>query len=632
MFYSEPMQRVRIYADSEAIGKLIPQLYEFGAIHITKARSSTPGIAEYGAPLDNFKDISTMLIAIRAAEKNLGLPNTGNSIGHISTQDLAKQFNECQVEKANLLANELEQLSQKLSENKKKIEELSPFEKLAYPSALKQAQLIDIVAFETRAKKEYIEKTLSKAKAEYSLEISTDGKTNTCVVAFEKSKAQIMNTALGVLAVKMLQIPVVSTSFSAEIAKIKSEIEKIQSKLTELSSEISKIKREKGSQISRLRAALEIESKKSQITFNFASTKNLVIVEGWVPKKNLAALENYTKKTKQAQLSHVELLKTSEIAPTKLKNPAGLSAFEQLVSFFSLPLSNELDPTALVAITFPLFFGMIVGDVGYGLISFLLALAIKTKAKDPFIQAIGTMLLISSISSIIFGFVFGEFFGFDAIFGYQLHALIHRTNEHGLILLMGYSLLFGMLQLGLGYALGAYNELQHKNTKHALAKISWLVLEFAMPTYIITQSKIEFLFFLEPLATAVPPIIMGGLALLAVIGIAVFEGPIALFEIPGLISNIFSYLRIMALGLAGVIIVLILNKIPPAISFSDPLSSLGGIALLLLYVVGHIGSLALALFESMIQSMRLQYVEFFSKFFHGGGIQFTPFNSKAQKA
>ena len=84
----------------------------------------------------------------------------------------------------------------------------------------------------------------------------------------------------------------------------------------------------------------------------------------------------------------------------------------------------------------------------------------------------------------------------------------------------------------------------------------------------------------------------------------------------------------MALGVAGVVIALILNKIPESVSFASPVAAITSILLLTLYVFGHLAGIALALFESMIQSMRLQYVEFFSKFFEGGGIQFNPLNSK----
>ncbi len=117
--------------------------------------------------------------------------------------------------------------------------------------------------------------------------------------------------------------------------------------------------------------------------------------------------------------------------------------------------------------------------------------------------------------------------------------------------------------------------------------------------------------------------------LLALAGIAFFEGPTALVELPGLFANLFSYLRLMALGLSGVIIAGIINqiKLDPSTIYAHGFNA-GALATFLIFgaifVASHLGALALGLFESFIQSLRLQYVEFFSKFYKGGGVAFAP--------
>ncbi len=624
MFKSQPMTRIRVYCEKESISKLVDSLYEFGAIHITPVKHAY--LPQLGQTLDYFKDVSTTLIALRTAEKILNIKERPLALQD-SLSGLLKRSEKINANHVIALNEGKEKLQEELKELQKNLEEAAPFALFNLRRNYDSTKSIGSTLFQTQT-------NLEALKAEFSgiqnTAVYTREKANSTyvLIAFDKNQSESVLKIVAKHSLKTFTTPkIASEYYSQEVESIENQIQNITANITKISQELSSIKQEQGNAIVSLITSLEVESKKAQLPLQFGATKNLVAVEAWIPKKHEDTIENKLNAASSIT-SYVEFVKTRELAPTQLQNPKGIKSFEELVKFFSLPKSTELDPTMLVAVSFPLFFGMIVGDIGYGLVSLIGAIALKSKIdkRDKFVQSIGTMLAVSSIASIIFGVIFGEFFGFEHIFGYALNPLIHRSEEHGLALLMALSILFGMIHLAIGYLIGAWQSFAHHHAKHGYAKLSWLVLEFSLALFVAGNIEIPFLHFIQPFAAIITPNISLPIMLASIIGIAVFEGATALVEIPSLISNIFSYLRIMALGVSGVIIALILNKITESLTFTTPIGIITSILLLVLFVVGHAMSIALALFESMIQSMRLQYVEFFSKFFQGGGIAFSPLN------
>jgi V/A-type H+-transporting ATPase subunit I len=160
----------------------------------------------------------------------------------------------------------------------------------------------------------------------------------------------------------------------------------------------------------------------------------------------------------------------------------------------------------------------------------------------------------------------------------------------------------------LGNFLGMIEGIMHKEWKHAIAKACWVLLEIGLIGLVVDTT------------------IGGALAVISIIGIVVTEGAIGLIEIPGLIANIMSYARLAAVGLSGVILALLINMMRP-----DPSQGWFMIVMFILFAVAHFVAIGLAAFESIIQGGRLHAVEFFSKFFKGGGIPFSPFRMEERK-
>ncbi len=621
MFKSEQMQRVRVYGEKEKLKQLVESLYEFGAIHVTQAKHEF--VQEYGEALDTFKDVSSALIAIRTAERVLNLTGEASDYSELNLKELLKECKEQQIDEVVQLNEAKEKIKTERANLEKRITDAEPFALFGLNKNFASVKSVSFTLFQTTSSLELLKKDFEIENT--SIAVKESKGIRYCLAGFERSKSELIAKAIPKHASKVIIIPEIeSKNYKQEIEMLSEEVQTSEKMILEIDAKLEKIKKTSSANILGLKEALKIESKKAQLPFNFAKTVNLIAVEGWVQKKTVNTLENEL--NKKMKTVHVEFIETNELAPTKMKNPRPLNAFEEMVKFFSLPKSTEIDPTLLVAVSFPIFFGMIIGDIGHSLMALLLAFMIKAKMKSDFWQAAGGMLAISAISGIIFGFIFAEFFGFNHILGYKLTPIIHRMEGHGLEILMALVILLGMIHLAIGYVLGAYQSFKRHHAKHGAAKLSWLLLEISLAIYMAAVLKVGFLQFVKPIASVITPPISGPLIIVALLGIILTEGIIALFEIPGLLSNIFSYLRIMALGVSAAVIALILDKIPEAVSFADPVSIIGAFLLLVLYALGQTLAMALAVFESMIQSIRLQYVEFFSKFFEGGGNEFVALN------
>lgn len=377
---------------------------------------------------------------------------------------------------------------------------------------------------------------------------------------------------------------------------------------------------------------LETLSALATLPLKFSKAGKLLIVEGWVPEDLLLGLERKVNENLR-NVVQVTRLQTADVSPTLLNNPDVARPFEFFLRFFSIPNSAELDPTALITFTFPLFFGMILGDIGYGLVGLAMALLVRSKLKGSFFQDISRILILSSISTMLFGFLFAEFFGMEEMFGYALHPYVARTTTAGISLMMGVCLGVGALHLLVGYVLGLLNALHEKEYHHAAAKASWILLELGLiATFIFGYGIVTTPVLGVPAATL--GLASGIIALVSLIGLVKLEGMAGFIEVFGLISNIFSYLRLIALGISGAILAMVISGVPVDINALVGMATgthpfdlgiiLNVLAFALLMVVGHTVAFVLGMFESSIQSLRLHYVEFFSKFYQGGGIDFAP--------
>ncbi len=616
MFEVEPMVKVRVLCPRNRLDDVVEALYEFGSIHVTRSKAFQPG-----QPSPKLESVSPMLVKLRAMESSLALNHEAGNPKGVSLSQTEKEFHSINPSEFDSLFKRKQELESKVSELSSREKELKPFQPLSLdPNKTKDSRVelavFDIVGNETQAlqkAREHGEATLLK----------TPGQPAKLLVALEKSHAEKTKHALLHYS-KESSLPQSSQGYSKEYTEVVKTLSEAKAELFRVNESIRSYASKHGAKISNLKQTLKVEFKKADLPSKFGQSDMMGSAEGWVPQKNSKALEDSLAR-RLGESVYVEHMHTNEMPPSKLKNPALLKPFEFMIEFFSLPRYKEIDPTFFTALTFPLFFGMILGDLGYGLILLLLGAFFFMKFKKGFFHSIGGMLALSAVSTMVFGVIYAEFFGSETIFGIvPLHPLLSRVEESGINTLFALSVLIGFLHLTLGLLLGVWQGLREKHAKHSLAKLSWILILFGFTALIANSTNLIFTNYLQFTRVLFPPLDIAAL-ILGVIGLAYFEGATQLLEIPSLISNVLSYLRIMALGLSGVALAGIVASIPLNV---NSLTSIGGIISFVLFallvVLGHAVAIVLGLIEAGIQSLRLHYVEFYSKFYKGGGTAFVP--------
>jgi V/A-type H+-transporting ATPase subunit I len=342
-----------------------------------------------------------------------------------------------------------------------------------------------------------------------------------------------------------------------------------------------------------------------------AATPRSFVLEGWIPAAGFPRLVQALS-TRFGDRVVVESVAREdwqgESAPVVLQNPRLFRPFETITRMVPLPAYGSIDPTPFVAVFFPMFFGLIMGDVGYGLLLAVLALWLRHGgAPGSTRRAVAEVLGAGAAFAVAFGLAFGEFFGDLGARWFGMHPLL-LDREHALLPFLGLAVAIGAVHIVLGLALGVYNA-SHGHPRLAVGKGASLVMVLLIIVVLLAALRVLPRGFLTPG-------VVGLLVLFPVLILA--EGIIAPIEFLSTLSNILSYARIMALGTASVMMAVVANELAGSIG-----SLLVGVLFALLF---HLVNFALAIFAPTIHGLRLHYVEFFGKFHSPGGQAYRPFS------
>lgn len=446
-----------------------------------------------------------------------------------------------------------------------------------------------------------------------------DASTRTMLIVFPVDFSNDIEAMLGQEDVSRLRLP-------AELGKGPPDVvmEKLQQRMNEIPEELREIDRQLSylatrwcDKLATWRDVLRDQTDANSVLSRFGETDMTFVLMGWLPAKEFNRVEETLRQRIGETLFIQQLPLTSEIkkrAPVSLKNPRPAKPFESLVSLLALPRYGYIDPTQLMAFFMPIFFGMILGDVGYGLILLVLSLVLIRKFKQGAARDISIVLVMGSVWSIVFGFLFGELFG---TLGEQLgmHPLwFDRASAEHVSALLIMTLAVGAVHITLGLLLGVSEAIKGRSRSHLLERGGMLLglISLFFIVGILTN------FLPDDLMTpAIGGLIIGIVLLGASLGwLGIIMGPI---EFIGLIGNVLSYLRIAAIGLASVYLAKVAN---------DMAGMVGNLIVgAILAVLIHALNLVLGVFSPTIHSLRLHYVEFFRKFYEGGGRPYQPFKS-----
>ncbi|MBU2100448.1 V-type ATP synthase subunit I [Candidatus Micrarchaeota archaeon] len=597
MIHTKKMSRIRITGPKPNLWSLINELHAMKLMHLLDYNGKD---FETGNSFPEAEPVSDKLVKLRSIISQFNLKLTPRIIKDLSV--CSKKFSSI-YENYFDLTSKISSLKEKKTFLFSQKESIEPFSSLnLIPANFFGYESISV--FKGTIKKPLLEIEIEKTTKDFEFFFSEfQGKKVIALFVSDQFKEKIQ----GLLA---------EHGFSefhfeenSDLKQINSDLTETEKQLTELENKLNELKENEGQFLSDYEFNLEKENEKLEAPLKFAVTENAFVIDGWVALKEAkemqAKLESLTKNK-----IFIEFIETKEQAPTALENPSLVKPFEFFMNLYALPKYTELDPTFLVFITFPLFFGFMLGDVGYGIVTLAAFLFLRTKFKGE-ARLLLNSLIVASLATILFGFVFGEFFGFEFV----EHPLLNRVHDLQLMLLI--SILVGLIHITLGFFIGFYNVLiQHGFKEAVFEKGSWLIIE-AGGLLVISEMILGMTSFGN---------ILGGIMLLAGI-ILLFkgEGVQGIIELPAILSNTLSYARLFAVGLASVQLALIINK------FATQFFQQGGlmiIAAILILLLGHLINILLGLIGPFLHSLRLHYVEFFGKFYEGGGKRFLPFGAE----
>ncbi len=369
-----------------------------------------------------------------------------------------------------------------------------------------------------------------------------------------------------------------------------------------------------------------VELKKAEADNQFKFTGSTFVMCAWVPLESAEELK--AKLTKEFTVS-VDLVEPAEneVVPTLTKNNSFVSPYEDITNMYSPPNQKEIDPNPFMAVFYFLFFGIMVSDAGYGIILSIIAFGMYKFAKPR--KGEGKLVLVigmGGISTFIWGIMFGGWFGMS------LTPILFNPLEEPLAML-GMSLGLGVIQILFGMGIHAYALIKKGEWLDALCNIGgWYAVFLGLGLFAFSlvpnMESLSNIGVTLAIIGIVGVFVGGGLKSKKIVG-KIFGGLGNLYGITGFLSDILSYSRLFGLGLATGVVGMVINQLASVALDLIPYG-LGYIIVIPILIGGHVFNIGINTLGAYVHNSRLQYIEFFSRFYTGSGHQFVPFASQSK--
>ena len=740
MLRPEQMSKVSVTGSKRVIDDVIEAAYEHHSLHVTDYDERYEGF-EPGSSLEGAETVNERLVTVRSLESILDVEGDEiDAAGALDDETLTAELEDVRG-RVNELNDRRDDIQASIRDRQEEINRMEPFADLGIElDLLRGYDSIEVVVGEAKA--EAVEAALADADGIEAFEVFAGGDTVAIFAApADGADEGVLQDSLVGVDIALLEVPAADASPSEYVAELERERDDLRDDLEAIEAELAAVKEEAAGFLLRAEEQLTIEAQKKEAPLSFATTENAFIAEGWVPTETYPDFEAAiadavgdhaeVEETERASFTpdgdhHTETVsggdaggahdaepdadatadtKNEQTAvatdgghathgndepPVVQDNGSAAGPFELLVQGFGRPKYSEFDPTLLVFLTFPLMFGFMIGDIGYGVLYAAIGWFLYANYDGAF-REMGAVAIWAGLFTILFGIYYGiDLFGYHAYPWLGIESwpmskgLSPGTGEWALAWLV-VSVLFGILHLNTGYVLSFVSNLQQHDLKHALYEsASWLLLLNGAWLWIFSRHvlgpKPEFLFESVSVVTlgAVTfsgfPVVVGyvGLAAAAVGALLLAIGePAELAEVLSPVVNVVSYARIMAVLLAKGGMALAVNLLafgayiddggsgsftfiftPSRLAEVQEMAAAGDVELvfagmstafepsalgivavvgaILVAIIGHIVVLLLGITAAGIQGIRLEYVEFFGKFYEGGGDAYLPFGYDRQ--
>ena len=424
------------------------------------------------------------------------------------------------------------------------------------------------------------------------------------------------------------------------IASIQKEIEALRQELEEYSKRRMEIKE--------VADYYTVRAEKYRVVGSILQSKHTFFITGFIPEREIEDLRNNLENRFTVMID-VEEPEENENVPVLLSNNKTAGAVEGVVTSFGYPTKHEIDPTAITAFFYYFFFGIMLSDAAYGLLMFLGCLWALKKYPNMSegMQKSLRMFKNCGLSTLVWGILFGGYFG-DAItvightfFGVDIvvpavwFAPIDKPME-----MLIYCMIFGIVHLFVGLGIKGYMMLRQKDMASFVCDVLfWYVFLIGLilmliPTSIFGSLLGTIIVFPHWANLLAKIMTIGGMAGILLTGgrraknlfKRLLLGAYSLYDTTSWLSDLLSYSRLLALGLATGVIAQVINTM----AAMGGKSVVGVIMFIIVFIIGHVFNMAINLLGAYVHTNRLQYVEFFGKFFEGGSREFQPFKENTK--
>ncbi|MCI8341975.1 MAG: V-type ATP synthase subunit I [Firmicutes bacterium] len=586
--------------------------------------------------------IAEALTALEAISKYSGVKKplfkTRKPISESDFQNRTSNKNalEAKCEKALEAYKEINRLKSEESRINTAVTGLKPWEKYDMPLDMSGTKFTSVFlgTAPLAVSEDEIQKAVSeKSNKAVAYKVSEDERLNyIIVVCYNDDKDEVVEQ-LRLSNFNIITFSGVKGSASENIAAFNRELEGIKTKIESLEKQLEN----SGSDIEDiefLHDSLVVERDKARMLSNIVKTKTAFYFDGWFPREKETEIEAILKAN--GCYYEIKEREKDEEMPILLRQGKISGAFGVITDLYSTPSASDIDPTPFLAPFYFIFFGLMLSDAGYGIILSVACFIILKKFRlEGMLKKLITMFMYCGISTAFWGIMFGGLFGdFIPVAAKSLFNIdiainpvwFNPVNEPMTLLI--FSLILGAIHLFVGMGLKGYMLIKSGHTIDAVCDIFlWYVLLIGIVLFGVGGS-------LAPALGSAGKI----MSIVGVVGILltggrdrkgigkVVGGLSSLYGITSYLSDVLSYSRLLALGLATGVVAQVINTLGSLAGGGV----VGAIVMIIVFFVGHGFNFAINVLGSFVHSSRLQYVEFFGKFFDGGGTAFRPFERKTK--